>query len=368
MSKRRRYRDYTEGERRLLFFAGGISTGLVVLVIGYILFYPGAPFLHYRSAEAETNEIFTVKAPSLPPLDIADYDARMLALANLPPTASSTASSTPSLWPVQTAYPNPGAILPFKRILAYYGNFYSKGMGVLGEYPREEMLAKLRSEIARWEAADPSTPIMPAIDYIAITAQESAGKDGKYRLRMPDDQIDHALDLAREVDGIVILDIQVGLSNLQTELPIYEDYFKMPEVHLAIDPEFSMKRGGRPGTVIGTFDASDINWAAEYLARLVREHNLPPKVLVVHRFTRDMVTNYKQIKPLPEVQIVIDMDGWGPPENKIGTYNAFVAPEPVQFTGFKIFYKNDMKPPSTQLLTPQDLLKLSPRPVFIQYQ
>ena len=24
-----------------------------------------------------------------------------------------------------------------------------------------------------------------------------------------------------------------------------------------------------------------------------------------------MVTNYKEIKPLPEVQIVMDMDGWG---------------------------------------------------------
>jgi hypothetical protein len=230
------------------------------------------------------------------------------------------------------------------------------------------MLSKLRAEVAAWEAADPSTPVMPAIDYIAVTAQESAGADGAYRLRMPDDQIDYALELADEVHGIVILDIQVGLSTLRSELPLLKNYLSKPNVHLAIDPEFSMKTKARPGTVIGTFDAADINWAAQYLADLVRANNLPPKILIVHRFTGPMVTNYKQIKPLPEVQIVIDMDGWGSPAKKIGTYTHFIAPEPVQFTGFKLFYKNDLLPPSTRMLTPAELLKLTPRPMFIQYQ
>lgn len=142
----------------------------------------------------------------------------------------------------------------------------------------------------------------------------------------------------------------------------------MPQVHLAIDPEFSMKSGDRPGTVIGTFDASDINYAAQYLARLVRENNLPPKVLIVHRFTQDMVTNYKNIQPLPEVQIVIDMDGFGTKEKKYGTYNRVIYPEPVQFTGIKLFYKNDIKPPSTGILTPAEVISLTPAPIYIQYQ
>lgn len=250
----------------------------------------------------------------------------------------------------------------------YYGNFYSKGMGVLGEYPRETVIEKLKAAVAEWEAADPSTPVVPAIDYIVITAQGSAGKDGKYRLRMPDSQIDIALSMADEVEGIVILDVQVGLSNLQTELPIYEEYLKKPNVHLAIDPEFAMHNGTPPGRVIGSFDAADINFAANYLAKLVKENDLPPKVLIVHRFTEDMVTGYKRITPLPEVQIVMDMDGWGFGAKKINTYNTVVASEPVQFTGFKIFYKNDMKPPSTRLLTPADVLELQPIPSFIQYQ
>ena len=104
------------------------------------------------------------------------------------------------------------------------------------------------------------------------------------------------------------------------------------------------------------------------VAKIVKENNLPPKVLVVHRYTQKMITNYKAIKPLPEVQIVMHMDGWGGKAKKIGTYRNFIYPEPVQFTGFKLFYKNDVLTPGTTLMTPEDLLKLSPRPIYIQYQ
>ena len=120
--------------------------------------------------------------------------------------------------------------------------------------------------------------------------------------------------------------------------------------------------------MIGTFDAADINYAAEYLAALVRDNHLPPKMLVVHRFTQNMVTNYKKIRPLPEVQIVMDMDGWGPKEKKRGTYDLVIYPEPVQFAGAKLFYKNDLKPPSTGMLTPAEVLSFTPAPIYIQYQ
>jgi len=274
----------------------------------------------------------------------------------------------PNLWPVKTVYPNAGAILPFSRVVAYYGNFYSKKMGALGEYPEDEMLAKLTAEAKKWEEADPNTKVIPAIHYITVTAQGSAGADGKYRLRMPDSQIDKALAMAKKVNGIVFLDVQVALSSLQSELPPLEKYLKMPEVHLGIDPEFSMKTGKKPGSVIGSFDAADINYAAEFLARIVKENNLTPKILVVHRFTGPMVTNYKNIKPLPEVQIVIDMDGWGIQARKLNTYREVIYKQPVQFAGFKLFYKNDFREPNSRILTPAEVLKLRPKPIYIQYQ
>ncbi len=371
-----------------------IVAGVLVLSVVYLIWF--ANFF-------PTNYVFNVKVLPPPVLNKVDYNARMLALAHFKIASSSLATSTPveqtdsmgqvatstasttppilptstattsvsvpgRLWPVATVYPEVGALLPFKRIVAYYGNFYSKQMGVLGEYPTDTMLAMLASTTALWAAADPSTPVVPAIHYIAVVAQATAGKEGKYILRMPDDQIDHALDLAHRVNGIVFLDVQVGLSTLEHELPQLEKYLKMPQVHLGIDPEFSMKTGNRPGTVIGTFDAADINYAAQYLATLVRVNKLPPKILVIHRFTEKMVTHYKKITPLPEIQIVMDMDGFGSKAKKYGTYNRVVASEPVQFMGIKIFYKNDTRPPADGLLSPAEVFSLTPAPIYIQYQ
>lgn len=374
--------------RRLALF--GVSSVIVFVLLAYAAGYADLfrTAYHWSAAEADTFQGKNDPPPP-PALDKKAYNAKLLALAHInmasttldvstttpkgmtliiPGTATTSVSAAHKLWPVATVYPNAGALLPFKRIVAYYGNFYSTHMGVLGEYPAAEMLAKLKGEVAAWEAADPATPVIPAIHYIVETAQGSAGKDGKYRLRMPDTQIDHALELAKEVNGIVFLDFQVGLSDLPAELPIYEEYLKKPDVHLAIDPEFSMKDGVRPGKEIGTFDATDINYAANYLAKLVRENGLPPKILVIHRFTEDMVTGYKRITPLPEVEIVMDMDGWGFAAKKINTYQQVIYSEPVQFTGFKLFYKNDVKPPSTRMLTPSEVLSLTPAPLYIQYQ
>lgn len=270
-------------------------------------------------------------------------------------------------WPVKTALPLEGSIFPFKRVIAFYGNLYSKQMGILGEYPRAQMLAKLKEEVATWQKADTALEVVPALHYIAVTAQQAPGKGNKYRLRMPFHQIDSVLSMAKEINALVFIDIQVGHSTLQEEIPELEKYWKMPNVHLGIDPEFSMKSGHAPGKIVGSFDAADINYTMDYMTKLVKDNNLPPKILIVHRFTQNGVTNYKQIKTRPEVQFVMDMDGWGPPSLKIGTYRHFIHKEPVEYTGFKLFYKNDTKK-NGRLLTPQEVLALKPQPVYIQYQ
>ncbi len=259
-------------------------------------------------------------------------------------------------------------LLPTHRIVGYYGNFNSTHMGVLGEYPPEVMLKMLDGEVNKWRAADPKTPVIPAIDYITVVAEKDPGRDGKYIARMSDTQIRKAIAMADQINGIAILDIQVGLSNVREEIPRLATYLALPNVMLALDPEFSMPAGTPPGHKIGSMDAADINYAAEYLANIVREHKLPPKILVVHRFTEHMVTNHQNIKPLPEVQIVMNMDGWGAKPLKTDSYQAFIAKEPVQYTGIKLFYKNDLKPPSTGLFTPEELLKFKPTPLFILFQ
>jgi hypothetical protein len=271
------------------------------------------------------------------------------------------------VWPVKGPAPLPGAILPNKRIVAYYGNPLSKRMGILGELPPEQMLTRLDREVARWEKADPDTPVVPALHLIAVVAQGSPGRDGKYRLRMTDSLIERVATWAESRDAIVFLDVQVGRSTLREELPRLIPFLMRPNVHLGLDPEFSMKGGHKPGTRIGTLDAADINYASDLLAKLVTEHHLPPKVLVVHRFTRPMLTNARKIELDPRVQIVVNMDGWGAPWLKRASYRQYVYSEPVQFTGFKLFYHNDTKK-GNPLMTPAQVLELDPRPLYIQYQ
>ena len=381
---------------------------LIGLTGVFILLFAGLTLANYfipteiSRALTPTTELNTIENPDqpqqvIPPeptLDKTEYATLMLRMANnglyaLLSTstqvsyASSTGTTTTVIpardpqelfaahskaWPAEASFPELGALLPFHRIVAYYGNFYSTRMGALGKFPPEVMKNMLLNEVANWEAADPQTPVIPAIDYIAMVAQADPGADGMYRNLMPDSQIEKAHRLAQEVDGILILEVQVGLADLQTEIERLEKWLIKPDVHLAIDPEFAMHNERAPGTVIGMVNAQDINRAAEYLQSLSVEHNLPPKILIVHRFTKNMVQNHADIKPNAHTQIVIVMDGWGPPANKIGTYYNVIEPEPVQFTGFKVFYGNDMKAPSTHLLSPREILNLTPQPLFIQYQ
>jgi len=271
-------------------------------------------------------------------------------------------------WPPKTPPLLPGSILPAKRIVAYYGNPLSKKMGALGEYPKDEMLKRLKVEVERWKAADPSLPVQPALHLIAVVAQGAPGKAGKYRMIMPDEIINRVYGWAKEAGAIMFIDIQTGHEDIRTLLPRFEWILKNPDVHLGLDPEFNLIASGKkPGTKIGTYDAADINFAAGYLQSLVKKYNLPPKVFTVHRFTRNGVTNSKNIALRPEVQIVMHMDGWGAPWLKRDSYKDYIVAEPVQYTGFKLFYHNDTKK-GDPLMTPQDLLKLNPKPVYIQYQ
>lgn len=274
-------------------------------------------------------------------------------------------SDLDSLWPPKMPAPLPGSILPAKRIIAFYGNPLSQRMGILGEFETQEMLRKLDAEVAAWNRLDPEHPVQPALHLIAVVAQGSPGRDGKYRLRMDSTLIEKVYGWAKSRNAIMFVDVQVGLSTLQQELPWLERFLKRPDVHLGIDPEFSMKDGGKPGKKIGTYDAADINYASRFLGDLVEKHKLPPKVLVVHRFTKKGVTNADRIKLDPKVQIVMHMDGFGAPWLKRDSYYSYVKKEPVQFAGWKQFTKAKNDKPGTPR---SEILRLWPVPLYIQLQ
>lgn len=266
-------------------------------------------------------------------------------------------------WPVPAPDPLPGSIIPEHRIVAFYGNPLSKRMGILGEIDSLEMLRRLEETATEWAAADPDRKVFPALQLIATVAQGYPGPAKMYRLQMPDSIIERVANWAEQRGWLLFLDVQIGQSTIERELPRLVKYLSRPYVHLALDPEFAMKDGKLPGKWMGRMDAAEVNHAVGVLAKIVDDYHLPPKVLVVHRFTRNMLTNAAQIRLDPRVQVVVDMDGYGKPSPKKAAYRWFVVQHPVQYTGFKLFFKND-KP----MMTPEQVLEVYPKPMYIQYQ
>jgi hypothetical protein len=266
---------------------------------------------------------------------------------------------------VPPALPSPrrDALLPWSRIVTYYGNPLSKKMGILGELPPAEMMAGLEREAAAWQKADPGTRVRPGLELVATVAADAPGPSGFYRTRMPDALIEKVIGWARSKGWLVILDVQVGHAAVKDEVLRLRPFLERPDVHLALDPEFDMPAGVAPGKRIGTTDARGVNDAIRLLASMVEAKKLPPKLLLVHRFTGGMLTNSAAVKLDPRVQVVMIMDGYGSPAFKRTAYRIAIRHDPVEFAGIKLFYKND-KP----RMTPKEALELTPGPSVVIYQ
>jgi hypothetical protein len=292
---------------------------------------------------AETARLQELIAPWLP-----------TAALNLPP-------GTPGPLPEPA-----GGWLPTYRIVSYYGNPLAPNMGVLGQYPPAEAMARLRAQAAAYAAADPSRPVIPAIELVADVAQASPGPQGLYRLRMSPQLIDSELALARRNRALLILDLQVGRSTVERELPYFLPWLSQPDVMLALDPEFDMPPGDVPGQQIGTMSAADIDWAISQMSSLVQRDHLPPKIVIVHQFLPSMITNWKAIRGAPGVQFIMDTDGYGGQGIKLANYRSFITDQPippVSYGGIKLFYKYDIN-----LMTPAQVVALQPPPSLVIYQ
>ncbi|MFW6075026.1 MAG: hypothetical protein ACOC9Y_05475, partial [Chloroflexota bacterium] len=263
---------------------------------------------------------------------------------------------------------HPDNVLPHHRVLSYYGHPSTGTMGILGEYSKEEVLARLQEEAANYEAADPDTPVKMAFELIATVAQPSPGDDGTYLLYTGDEWIGEYVEFTRENDLLLILDLQIGHDTIPNEIDKIRHWLEEPHVHLALDPEFStgenpMLPDRVPGSVIGEVDGHHVQEGMEMVADIVEEHDLPNKIFIVHQFEADMIYNKDAIEPIDGVDFVLDMDGFGTPESKIGNYGVFVQQEIIQYGGIKLFYKQD-----DPLIDPATIVGLEPSPLVVIYQ
>ncbi len=253
-------------------------------------------------------------------------------------------------------------ILPDYRVVAFYGAPQADELGELGIGRPSEAGTKLNRQANAYRGKG-RLPVMPAMELIATIANASPGDDGKYRTRQKKRLIRNYLKAAREAQAILILDIQPGRADFMDEVRALREFLEEPDVSIALDPEWSMDPGEVPGQQIGSTDARKVNQVADYMSGIVREKNLPQKVLLVHRFTAEMIENERDIEPPPGIAVVESVDGFGGREVKADKYRAFTRGKEGLYEGFKLFYKED-----TNLMGPRQVLNLEPHPNLVIYE
>ena len=201
------------------------------------------------------------------------------------------------------------------------------------------------------------------MELVSTVATAAPGDAGLYRDHISFAKIRSYLAAARKIDALLILDIQPGRGEFGPEITRLAPFLREPDVGLALDPEWHVAPDALPGKVIGSTDADVVNAAATYLAKIVRERNLPEKLLIVHRFTDDMIARADRLRQVRGVQTVINVDGFGSTSVKVAKYQSFVHTTPAMRRGFKLFYKEDV-----QTMSPKSVMALSPRPDVVVYE
>jgi hypothetical protein len=264
--------------------------------------------------------------------------------------------------PKRASLPRGGrTILPDFRVVAFYGAPQDDELGILGIGPPRRAARRLERQAKPY--AQPRRSVLPAFELIAAIVTSDPGDGGDHSTRQDPSTIRRYLRVARAHRMLLLLDIQPGYAPFLQEAKALERWLKEPDVGLALDPEWSLEPPLLPAQEIGSTDAATVNEVSSYLSGLVREHDLPQKLLVVHRFTRDMIESEDDLRRAPGVALVVNVDGFGDQPNKISKYREFTRDLRRRYNGFKLFYHEDLN-----LMKPRQVLRLRPRPDLVVYE
>jgi hypothetical protein len=261
--------------------------------------------------------------------------------------------------------PGGGQVLfPWHRLVALYGHPGTPSLGALGEQGLTASIQRIRMLAAAYRPLS-RVPVVPAFEIIATVAEGSPGPDGDYSYETPVPLLRPWVRRAIAAHLYVILDLQAGRASLLAQAKMYEPLLRLPDVGLAIDPEWKLLPNQVPLKQIGSVSAVQINGVARWLAALTARYRLPQKLLVLHQFMLSMISGEQRLDThYSDLAILIHMDGQGTPQNKEQTWDAVTstAPRGVYF-GWKNFFVKDHP-----MLDPQQTMAQIPLPVMISYQ
>ena len=257
-------------------------------------------------------------------------------------------------------------LFPGRRIVAYYGSPVTFRLGILGERNPQATIEQLQALTEEYVVAG-GPPVIPAFELIVTVADSKPGDDNDYSNELTPGQVREWVDIATENDAMVILDLQPGRTDFLTQAKRYEDLLRLPNVGLALDPEWRLEPDEVHLQQIGSVDAEEINEVVEWLSQLVREETLPQKLLVLHQFNLDMITNRELVNTPPELAVVVHVDGQGPLFSKYGTYEtvlgAPIGPDQTLWWGWKNFIDEDFP-----TATPAQTNAVDPLPMVVTFQ
>lgn len=281
------------------------------------------------------------------------------------PSRSAPSRSAPgrSAAPPQLELPRGGRrIIGHYRVVAYYGAAGAPVLGVLGQGPPETQAAAVIRRAGAYKGY--GLPVQPAMELIATVAQGAPGPDGDYSRPVPLDTVRTYLAVAHRHRMLLILDLQPGRSTFLAQARALRSVLLDPSVGLALDPEWKVTDGQRPGDgLIGSSGSGDINATIGWLSRLVTTHGLPDKLLAVHEFTSSMLPDRGSIRRQPGVEVTFHADGFGTQGAKMAVYRKLAFPPHPFGAGFKLFIVHDR-----DLMSPAQVMALSPRPDMVTYQ
>ena len=261
--------------------------------------------------------------------------------------------------------PGGGQILfPMRRLVALYGHPGAPALGALGEQGLQASIARARKVAAAYRALS-STPVIPAFEIIATVAQAHPGRDGNYSYESTVASLRPWVRQATAAGMYVILDLQPGRASLLAQARRYQSLLELPDVGLALDPEWKLAPGQLPLRQIGSVSSSEVNGVARWLADLTARYRLPQKLLVLHQFELSMIGDEHMLRTrYDDLAILIHMDGQGTPASKQQTWEAVTRAAPAGvFFGWKNFYVKDHP-----MMSPRLTMARTPRPVMISYQ
>jgi hypothetical protein len=261
--------------------------------------------------------------------------------------------------------PGGGQVLfPGHRLVAMYGHPGTAGLGALGQQGLAASIARIRALAQPYRSLS-RVHVVPAFEIIATVAQGSAGRNGLFSFETSVAALRPWVDRAVKDGLYVILDLQPGRASLLTQAKLYQPLLRMPDVGLALDPEWKLQPGQLPLHQIGSVSIAEVNGVVRWLAALTARYHLPQKLLVLHQFRLSMIQDEARLDTRhSDLAIVIHMDGQGSPGAKVSTWDAVTAVAPRRvFFGWKDFFVKDHP-----MMDPTETMDRKPQPVMISYQ